>query len=737
MSIALVARSWPLSAAVCALALGVSAQTWSTPVDVTQSSIPTALRAVLRTDNGTEELVYRSGSGIGSEQLYHRYRAPGQAWTNAVLVSTPGDSTHGAEIPCYDGYRFCFLDHAGHVQLVFQKWLGGITYLWHTHFDTHNPGAGWSTPVAVSSSASAATGVAFAEDSLGNLHLCWRQVPGAGTPQLWHAMLPPGGSWSTPVLLSTPGSPNNGASFPARHGNRFLIEDATEHLHVFFEQLPALGVQEVYHRRLDLNNVAGGWSPAVAVSGSGAAASAEAVELDQAGALHLFWRAIPGLGAPQLFHARLSVNQLAWSSGAVISTPGTPNFGAQLGNDVDFVRQDSGGMLHVVFDQVPGIGSKRVYVTDCSAGSATFSTPVAVTPSGVVHSTLGVLVDGADRLHVLTESPGGGFTPQIWHAYRNHGGSFNTPVMLSTPGSPNFGASLSIVHEVEPMLPGPNGELHVLFEQVPGAGGPSRVFGTSLDLAVAGAAWSTPADISGNQNGAARLYQAIVDVRSEVHAVFGASPAVGSYEQLFEARRARDGSWAAPVQLTAVGSPTAQAKIPVVPWGTTIVGNTQVSETGYRYLDENGRGTVDTFFEKLRIPGSTEIWQTSLDRFTLYAATRVAGPGDLVVAIDNVPAGAIEGFTFLSVTTAQPVGAGWFEGLEPDFLTGASLSIPASPGNWLHWTWPVNPPTFPASPFGYPPGFLPVPAGLAIDFIAVTLDGGPDYQASNVVRVVF
>lgn len=112
------------------------------------------------------------------------------------------------------------------------------------------------------------------------------------------------------------------------------------------------------------------------------------------------------------------------------------------------------------------------------------------------------------------------------------------------------------------------------------------------------------------------------------------------------------------------------------------------------------------------------------------------GAGAATLAISGVPAGTIEGWTFPTLDTALPPGAGPVFGVSPDALTWFVLGTypAAQPGFIFHWTWPAGPGLFPAAAFALPPGALP--AGLVLDLIGLAVGPGFALTPTPARRVV-
>jgi hypothetical protein len=117
------------------------------------------------------------------------------------------------------------------------------------------------------------------------------------------------------------------------------------------------------------------------------------------------------------------------------------------------------------------------------------------------------------------------------------------------------------------------------------------------------------------------------------------------------------------------------------------------------------------------------------------AAAGPLGAGGLTVSLAGVPPGTLEGFTVPSFDVALQVGGGPVFGLSPDAASFDLVSLfPApSPGNVIHWSWPVAFPNYPAAQFAAPPGTLP--SGVTLDILVVALNAGFQFTAAPVVRL--
>ena len=58
-------------------------------VDISQTAQPAVADATLMDSNNTVHVFFNAISGLGTSQLFHTYRSPGQAWAAPVLICSP------------------------------------------------------------------------------------------------------------------------------------------------------------------------------------------------------------------------------------------------------------------------------------------------------------------------------------------------------------------------------------------------------------------------------------------------------------------------------------------------------------------------------------------------------------------------------------------------------------------------------------------------------------------------
>ena len=119
-------------------------------------------------------------------------------------------------------------------------------------------------------------------------------------------------------------------------------------------------------------------------------------------------------------------------------------------------------------------------------------------------------------------------------------------------------------------------------------------------------------------------------------------------------------------------------------------------------------------------------------------STTGGGAGDLaIVPVPTIcyPTTA-QGWTLVSFSALNPVGAGPFGGIYPDATTFSWINLAASPGNPLHFA--PAPGVYPNIPFGVPPGTLSALAGVSMDANEILV--GPSFNIlliTNVARITF
>jgi hypothetical protein len=137
----------------------------------------------------------------------------------------------------------------------------------------------------------------------------------------------------------------------------------------------------------------------------------------------------------------------------------------------------------------------------------------------------------------------------------------------------------------------------------------------------------------------------------------------------------------------------------------------------------------------------TRVDYINVQDFPFGLSTSGGGVGDLIIT--PVPTncgsamGSFDGFTFVSLTTNQPVGTGPIFGIVPDPVTFQFLFTPVNVGTIPHFL--VAPPAYPdGGVVIFPAGFFAPLAGFSLDAVMVFRNPNLTIKYwSNVARVTF
>ena len=444
-------------------------------------------------------------------------------------------------------------------------------------------------------------------DSNNALHVFFNAFPAVlGTTQVFHVFRRLGQPWSNPVVVSTsgnagafiPGTPSAPAlvsETPFSYG--FVQEDQAGSLHCFFERWE---VNRSGTRSSTSAIPTPGGSVPVNVSQAAQPAVAQAVVIDSNDTVHLFFNAIPGLGATQVFHAYRSPSQ-AWTVPVLISTRGSPDSGAIIPGPLfyRFVAEDFTGTLHCFFEQIAGGGVQQIWHTELNVNDlpAGWSAAVDISQTAQPAVADATLIDSNNTVHVFFNAIPGLGTSQLFHTYRSPGQAWAAPVLISTPGSPNVAT-----------IPGPSvyrfvqedqtGGLQCFFEQIAGAG-VQQVWHTELAVDNLAGGWSIPTNISQASQPASASAVAL-DSTNGLHMFLHAVSGLGT-SQVFHVRRRAGLPWSNALQISTAGSPNSAAFV--------------AESLPYRFVQEDQTGVLHCLFEQGAIAGANQVWHTTLGIF--------------------------------------------------------------------------------------------------------------------------
>ncbi len=166
-------------------------------------------------------------------------------------------------------------------------------------------------------------------------------------------------------------------------------------------------------------------------------------------------------------------------------------------------------------------------------------------------------------------------------------------------------------------------------------------------------------------------------------------------------------------------SSSVQAGVPTLNTGNFMIGgqSTQAGLNGF--MDEYRLWANARTAAQILASYNGELFNENI----LSATTTGGGVGDLTMALTNISASAVEGFTFITSTTPTAVGLGPVFGITPDALTWPILTWPLGVGDPLHFVVGA-PGVYPAAPLVVGPGALSVFTGSSFDMVSVVFAPG-------------
>lgn len=177
-------------------------------------------------------------------------------------------------------------------------------------------------------------------------------------------------------------------------------------------------------------------------------------------------------------------------------------------------------------------------------------------------------------------------------------------------------------------------------------------------------------------------------------------------------------------------APVPQTSVISLSMGNFVVGSQLTGAAGLAgTLDEFRFWTTPRTAAEILASYNGELFDENL----FVASTSGGGAGDLSLSLTMINPTAVEGFTFISGTPSPVFGGGPLLGIIPDALTWPILSVPASPGNPLHFTL-GTPGVYPDVPFVLPVGTLSFLAGQTYDMTTMMLAPGFVWAGRSAVQ---
>ncbi|HYC78853.1 MAG TPA: LamG domain-containing protein [Planctomycetota bacterium] len=176
-----------------------------------------------------------------------------------------------------------------------------------------------------------------------------------------------------------------------------------------------------------------------------------------------------------------------------------------------------------------------------------------------------------------------------------------------------------------------------------------------------------------------------------------------------------------------------QTGTPTLNQGNLIVGASSTQQGLQGRLDEFRLWNVARTQAEILANMNVELFNENI----LTVVTSGGGVGDLFVSLTSLSQNAVEGFTFVTSSTPLPLATGPFFGIVPDGLTWPILTMPAAPGNPLHFLVGF-PGLYPDQALMLPAGSLSVFSGQTWDFVTAVFGPGASYLGrSNVQRITW
>lgn len=379
---------------LCTLALSPLEAVWGPPVTIsgTVSSDPQ-----IGVDTaGNSVAIWQEFDGVNTN-IQAAILPIGGSWSTPVTIS----SSVGSNI---DAIPQIAVDPAGNAVAVWEELTAGSSTV---KAATLAFGGSWTTPVDISVPVSDSSQIPqVAVDSAGNAVDVWARFDGSNVI-IQSASLPFGGSWTSPVDISTTGqdafSPQVSLD---SSGNAVAIWAGV-----------GIGLDTIQAATLPFG---GSWSASVTLSGTSAAGPQVAV--DPAGNSVAVWTI--NIGADFFIQAATLPFAGSWSSAVNISTTGSSLFGAQVAVDLS-------GNAVAVWDKL--VGSDIIVEAATLPFGGSWTSPVDISPTGAFAFDQQVAIDSFGNAIAVWDRDNG-TDIVIQAAMLPFGGSWSAPVDLSTGG---------------------------------------------------------------------------------------------------------------------------------------------------------------------------------------------------------------------------------------------------------------------------------------------------------------
>lgn len=390
----------------------------------------------------------------------------------------------------------------------------------------------WLTgPMATPCMTENASRVVFDRNDTAHFFIAGDQVSGA-VRRLLHVYRTANGTWSKEAWIS----PQTGRDPYVR----FAVLDRAGLLHVLFDQNNGTTTRP-FHRVLDTNNIANGWSPLVDIGPGIVSSRLLRAFNDSQGVLHVIYR-----------DANFTNWQVYRRPGGAFSAPivltGTSSPPSEMALNPPPI-EDPSGRLHYIFNVHRNRGVFHMEADVKRPG--VWSPQVNVFPNIRFSSGLGYHLDVTGRLHILAMGTGSNGEGAMFHSYRVRPGVWSTPTMISI-GSTTTSPRVQLSCPQSFLVEDSTGVLHLVFYQKKSVNDSERLFYAQASIRNLAAGWTRPFDLTGFTT-SLHLLATTVGSTGRVHVFYSTSSTSGAgagYTRWLDS----SGSWSAPLQLTDASS---------------------------------------------------------------------------------------------------------------------------------------------------------------------------------------
>lgn len=200
----------------------------------------------------------------------------------------------------------------GELMIVYNRWNGDTPAQTNGYYSiSNNNGLSWSTPAVISATTNVRNFITVTYDHQSKAHAVWVEASPTPTPTKYsvlYASRPTGGSWSTPVVISS----ISNFVVPITHAE--IIESQPNVLHILWDEPVSMKTdRSLWHIRSTNGGTSWG-TPTRVVPASIEPERTPAVAADSLGNLHVVWEQQTIGGGFDVYYSRLTAGNTVWSA---------------------------------------------------------------------------------------------------------------------------------------------------------------------------------------------------------------------------------------------------------------------------------------------------------------------------------------------------------------------------------------------------------------------------------------